>query len=114
MVRHISDRIAVMYLGKIMELADREEIYLRPIHPYTQALISAVPVPDPEVAEKRNRIILQGDIPSPANPPVGCNFNTRCPFAEDICFKLDPDFSEVQPGHWAACHFNLRFATPQS
>jgi len=114
MVRHISDRIAVMYLGKIMELADRDEIYLRPIHPYTQALISAVPVPDPEVAEKRKRVILQGDIPSPANPPVGCNFNTRCPFTEDICLRVDPDFSEVQPGHWAACHFNLRFATPQN
>ena len=105
MVRHISDRIAVMYLGKIMELADRDEIYIRPLHPYTQALISAVPVPDPDVAENRKRVILQGDIPSPANPPVGCNFNTRCPFAEEICFKIDPAFAEVQPGHWAACHF---------
>jgi oligopeptide transport system ATP-binding protein len=109
MVRHISDRIAVMYLGKIMELADRDEIYLRPLHPYTQALISAVPVPDPDVAQNRKRVILQGDIPSPANPPVGCNFNTRCPFAEEICFKVDPDFAEVQPGHWAACHFAERF-----
>lgn len=109
MVRHISDRIIVMYLGKIFELADRDEIYLRPLHPYTQALISAVPVPDPDVAEKRKRIILQGDIPSPANPPVGCNFNTRCPFAEEVCFKLDPEFIEVQPGHWAACHFVDRF-----
>ncbi len=112
MVRHISDRIAVMYLGKIMELADRDEIYLRPLHPYTQALISAVPVPDPEVAEKRPRVILQGDIPSPANPPVGCNFNTRCPFAEDICLRVDPAFTEVQPGHWAACHFAERFIMP--
>jgi oligopeptide transport system ATP-binding protein len=109
MVRHISDRIAVMYLGKIMELADRDEIYLRPLHPYTQALISAVPVPDPEIAEKRKRVILQGDIPSPANPPVGCNFNTRCPIAEDICFKTDPPYTEVQPGHWAACYFAERF-----
>lgn len=109
MVRHISDRIIVMYLGKIFELADRDEIYLRPLHPYTQALISAVPVPDPDVAEKRKRVILQGDIPSPANPPVGCNFNTRCPFAEEVCFKLDPEFIEVQPGHWAACHFVDRF-----
>lgn len=104
MVRHISDRIAVMYLGKIVELADRNEIYLRPLHPYTQALISAVPVPDPEVAEKRQRVILQGDIPSAANPPVGCNFNTRCPVAQDVCFHTDPEFVEVQPGHWAACH----------
>jgi oligopeptide transport system ATP-binding protein len=112
MVRHISDRIAVMYLGKIMELADRDEIYLRPLHPYTQALISAVPVPDPDVAENRKRVILQGDIPSPANPPVGCNFNTRCPFAEDICFKVDPAFAEVQTGHWSACHFSERFIKP--
>lgn len=112
MVRHISDRIAVMYLGKLVELADRDEIYLRPLHPYTQALISAVPVPDPEVAEIRHRVILQGDIPSPANPPVGCNFNTRCPFAEELCFRVDPEFIEVQPGHWAACHFVDRFIKP--
>jgi len=112
MVRHISDRIAVMYLGKLVELADRDEIYLRPLHPYTQALISAVPVPDPEVAEIRHRVILQGDIPSPANPPVGCNFNTRCPFAEEVCFRVDPEFIEVQPGHWAACHFVDRFIKP--
>jgi len=104
MVRHISDRIAVMYLGKIVELADRDEIYLRPLHPYTQALISAVPVPDPEIAEKRKRVILEGDIPNPANPPVGCNFNTRCPLAIDICFVQEPEFIEVQPGHWVACH----------
>jgi oligopeptide transport system ATP-binding protein len=112
MVRHISDRMAVMYLGKIVELADRDEIYLRPLHPYTQALMSAVPVPDPEVAEKRRRVILEGDIPSPANPPVGCNFNTRCPFAEEVCFRLDPEFIEVQPGHWAACHIVDRFIKP--
>lgn len=112
MVRHISDRIAVMYLGKIMELADRDEIYLRPLHPYTQALISAVPVPDPEVAEQRHRVILQGDIPSPANPPVGCNFSTRCPYVEDICLKADPPFTEVQPGHWAACYLVERFIKP--
>ena len=112
MVRHISDRMAVMYLGKIVELADRDEIYLRPLHPYTQALISAVPVPDPEVAEKRKRVILQGDIPSPANPPVGCNFNTRCPFAEEVCSRVDPEFSEVQPGHWVACHLVDRFIKP--
>jgi oligopeptide transport system ATP-binding protein len=109
MVRHISDRMAVMYLGKIVELADRDEIYLRPLHPYTQALISAVPVPDPQLAKKRQRVILQGDLPSPANPPVGCNFNTRCPFAKDVCFQVDPDFIEVQPGHWAACHLVDQF-----
>jgi oligopeptide/dipeptide ABC transporter ATP-binding protein len=112
MVRHISDRIAVMYLGKIMELADRDEIYLRPLHPYTQALISAVPVPDPDVAVNRKRVILQGDIPSPANPPLGCNFNTRCPFAEELCRAEDPSFAEIQPGHWAACHFAGRFIKP--
>lgn len=112
MVRHISDRMAVMYLGKIVELADRDEIYLRPLHPYTQALISAVPVPDPEVAEQRQRVILQGDIPSPANPPKGCNFNTRCPFAEELCRQEDPEYVEVQPGHWAACHFVERFIKP--
>jgi len=109
MVRHISDRMAVMYLGKIVELADRDEIYLRPLHPYTQALMSAVPVPDPEVAEKRHRMILEGDLPSPANPPVGCNFNTRCPFAEEICFQQEPEFVEVQAGHWAACHLVDQF-----
>jgi oligopeptide/dipeptide ABC transporter ATP-binding protein len=109
MVRHISDRMAVMYLGKIMELADRDEIYLRPVHPYTQALMSAVPVPDPDIAMERKHIILEGDIPSPAHPPVGCNFNTRCPYAEDICFNEEPEFTEVKPDHWAACHFADRF-----
>jgi oligopeptide transport system ATP-binding protein len=104
MVRHISDRMAVMYLGKIVELADRNEIYLNPMHPYTQALISAVPLPDPDVAEQRHRIILEGDIPSPANPPIGCNFNTRCPVAIDVCSQKDPAFVEVSPGHSVACH----------
>lgn len=112
MVRHISNRIAVMYLGKIMELADRNDIYLDPIHPYTQALMSAVPLPDPDIQKKRKRIILEGDIPSPSNPPVGCNFNTRCPVAKERCFKEDPTFREIKPGHWAACHFAEDFIHP--
>ncbi|MBU0702432.1 MAG: ATP-binding cassette domain-containing protein [Chloroflexi bacterium] len=104
MVRHISDRMAVMYLGKIMELTDRDEIYLNPLHPYTKALMSAVPVPDPFVEEKRQRIILEGDIPSPSNPPLGCNFSTRCPVAIDTCFEAEPEFIEVKKGHFCACH----------
>jgi oligopeptide transport system ATP-binding protein len=112
MVRHISNRIAVMYLGKIMELADRNDIYLDPIHPYTQALMSAVPLPDPDIQKKRKRILLEGDIPSPTNPPVGCNFNTRCPAAKERCFKEDPAFREIKPGHWAACHFAEDFLQP--
>lgn len=105
MVRHISDRMVVMYLGKVMELADRNEIYLHPRHPYTKALMSAVPIPNPRKARDRQRIILQGDIPSPLNPPQGCNFNTRCPLAQDICFKEDPEYREIDPNHFVACHF---------
>lgn len=105
MVRHISDRIIVMYLGKVMELADRNEIYLHPLHPYTRALMSAVPIPDPDKARNRKRIILKGDIPSPLNPPQGCNFNTRCPIASGRCFQEDPEYREISPEHWVACHF---------
>ncbi|RPI83183.1 MAG: dipeptide ABC transporter ATP-binding protein [Chloroflexi bacterium] len=104
MVRHISKRVAVMYLGKIMELTDNVSLYECPLHPYTQALLSAIPVPDPVIEEKRQRIILEGDLPSPAHPPVGCNFNTRCHKVQDICHKVDPEFKEVRPGHFVACH----------
>jgi len=104
MVRHISNRVAVMYLGKIVELTGRDELYENPLHPYTQSLLSAVPIPDPVVEERRQRIILEGDVPSPANPPEGCNFSTRCPVVMDICCKEDPEFKEVGGEHWAACH----------
>jgi oligopeptide transport system ATP-binding protein len=102
-VRHISNRIAVMYLGKIMELADRDELYRNPMHPYSQALLSAVPIPDPVIEEKRHRIILEGDVPSPVNPPKGCNFCTRCPKVLDMCREQEPEFRDYGSGHWVAC-----------
>jgi oligopeptide/dipeptide ABC transporter ATP-binding protein len=105
MVRHISDRVAVMYLGRIVEVADWQTIYADPRHPYTQSLLSAIPIPDPVIEAQRQRIILEGDVPSAANMPSGCRFNTRCPIRQERCVQDDPQLHEITPGHWAACHY---------
>jgi oligopeptide/dipeptide ABC transporter ATP-binding protein len=102
-VEHISDRVGVMYLGRLVELADRDGLFQGPLHPYTKALLSAVPIPDPTL--KRERILLKGDIPSPANPPSGCTFHTRCPFAQSLCKEQVPEFKELRDGHFVACHY---------
>ena len=102
-VEHISNRVAVMYLGQIVELASDEELYKNPQHPYTEALLSAVPIPDPTV--KKKRIILEGDVPSPINPPKGCHFHTRCMYKDKICEEVEPEFKDIGGGHWVACHF---------
>jgi oligopeptide transport system ATP-binding protein len=106
-VRHVSDRIAVMYLGKLVELSPAEELYTRPIMPYTEALLSAVPVPDPDLAEARERIVLEGDVPSPIHPPSGCRFHPRCRYATDICSQIEPPLVDYGNGHLAACHHPL-------
>ncbi|HAQ41054.1 MAG TPA: peptide ABC transporter ATP-binding protein [Clostridiales bacterium] len=104
MVKHISDRVGVMYLGSLVEVASSKELYRNPAHPYTQALLSSIPIPDPDIAESSNRIVLEGDVPSPVNPPSGCKFRTRCRYAKDVCKEVVPALKEIEKDHFAACH----------
>ncbi len=103
-VRHISNRVGVMYLGSLVELTEAQSLYVKPLHPYTQALLSAIPIPDPNISRGRKRIVLQGDVPSPINPPEGCKFHTRCPYAREACKFQRPTMKEIEPGHFCACH----------
>ncbi|MCS5420700.1 MULTISPECIES: ABC transporter ATP-binding protein [Psychrilyobacter] len=109
MVKHISDRIGVLYLGKMVEIAESDPLYDKPIHPYTRALLSSIPIPDPELNAKMDREILKGDVPSPLNPPSGCRFRTRCKYAEEICSEKEPLLEEIAPGRFVACHFSRQF-----